>query len=55
MTVSAIAFGRIISDTSFDVSPRPFIATAVVAVCFWVVFFVRLRQEQRKVLKRVRR
>ena len=33
---SCLAFGRIVSDTSFDVSPRKFIVTAVFAVCFWV-------------------
>jgi hypothetical protein len=32
------AIGRIVSDTSFDVSPRKFIATAVVAALSWVVF-----------------
>jgi len=42
MVFSAMAFGRIVSDTSFDVSPRRFIATAAVAAVFWVLFFVRL-------------
>src|SRR6187401_1388506 len=31
MFFSCSAFGRIISDTSFDVSPRPFIAVASLA------------------------
>jgi hypothetical protein len=52
---SAIAFGRIVSDTSFDVSPRAFIATAVVAACFWVAFFVRLFRGRREILVRIRR
>lgn len=52
---TAVAFGRIVSDTSFDVSPRPFIATAVVAACFWVAFLVRLFKGRREVLIRVRR
>ena len=39
---SCFAFGRIVSDTSWDVSPRKFIATAAVAGVFWVWFFVRL-------------
>jgi hypothetical protein len=52
---SCFAFGRIISDTSFDVSPRNFIAIAAVAVCFWVAFFVRLFRGRREVLIRVRR
>jgi hypothetical protein len=38
---SCFAFGRIISDTSWDVSPRNFIVTAVIAACFWVAFFGR--------------
>jgi hypothetical protein len=49
------AFGRIVSDTSFTVSPRNFIATAVVAAVFWVVFLVRLFRGRREVLFRVRR
>src|SRR5580765_2521551 len=39
---SGLAFGRIVSDTSFDVSPRKFIITAAIALCFWIVFFVKL-------------
>jgi hypothetical protein len=39
---SCFAFGRIVSDTSFDVSPRNFIVTAAIAVVFWVWFLVRL-------------
>ena len=42
LAFTALAFGRIVSDTSFDVSPRRFIATAVVAACFWIAFLVRL-------------
>jgi len=38
---SCFAFGRIISDTSWDVSPRNFIITAAIALCFWVAFFGR--------------
>ena len=54
MAFSALAFGRIVSDTSWDVSPRRFIATAVVAACFWVAFFVVLFRGRRSVLVRVR-
>jgi hypothetical protein len=39
---SAFAFGRIVSDTSWDVSPKKFIVTAAIAGVFWVWFFVRL-------------
>ncbi|HEV8111213.1 MAG TPA: hypothetical protein VGR31_00405 [Planctomycetota bacterium] len=39
---SGMAFGRIVSDTSFDVSPKRFIITAAIATVFWIWFFVRL-------------
>jgi len=42
MVFSALAFGRIISDTSWDVSPRHFIVTSAIAVAFWIAFFVTL-------------
>jgi hypothetical protein len=55
MVFTMQAFGRIVSDTSFVVSPRAFIATAVVAACFWLAFLVRLFQGRRQVLIRIRR
>jgi hypothetical protein len=39
---SCFAFGRIVSDTSWDVSPANFIATATIAGLFWIAFFTRL-------------
>jgi hypothetical protein len=50
LVFTCIAFGRIVSDTSFDVSPRNFIATAAVAACFWIAFLVRLYKGRRQVL-----
>jgi anti-sigma factor RsiW len=50
MLFSFFAFGRIISDTSFDVSPRKFIATAAVAACFWTAFFVVLWRNRARIL-----
>ena len=41
MLFSCLAFGRIISDTSWDVSPRNFIITASIAGAFWVAVLVR--------------
>ncbi len=41
MLFSALAFGRIVSGTSWDVSPRRFIITAAIALAFWIAFFVR--------------
>jgi anti-sigma factor RsiW len=55
MVFTMQAFGRIVSDTSFDVSPRKFIATAAVAACFWIAFLVRLFYGRREVLVRIRR
>jgi hypothetical protein len=40
--VSCFAFARIVSDTSWDVSPRKFIVTAAIALVFWVWFFAKL-------------
>ena len=47
---SALAFGRIVSDTSWDVSPRNFIITAGIAVCFWVAFFVTLWRMRARIM-----
>lgn len=47
---SCMAFGRIVSDTSFDVSPRPFIIVAGIAVAFWIAFFVSLIQMRGRIL-----
>jgi hypothetical protein len=52
MLFSCMAFGRIVSDTSWDVSPKAFIATAAIAVVFWVAFFIRLVLLQQKVLSK---
>jgi len=54
MIMSGLAFGRIISDTSFDVSPRKFIIIAAIALCFWIAFFAKLIQGRRDFLVRVR-
>jgi hypothetical protein len=51
---SCFAFGRIVADTSFDVSPRNFIVTAVIALCFWVAFLVKLFRGRKAVLVRLR-
>jgi hypothetical protein len=47
---SGMAFGRIVSDTSFDVSPRPFIIVASIAVVFWIAFFVSLIRMRGRIL-----
>jgi hypothetical protein len=43
MSFTAQAFGRIIADTSWDVSPRNFIITVLIAAVFWCAFLVRRR------------
>jgi len=47
---TAFSFGRIISDTSFDVSPRNFIITASIAAAFWIAFFVSLIRMRARIL-----
>jgi hypothetical protein len=42
MMFSLFAFARIVSDTSWDVSPRNFIITAGIAAFFWTAFLVTL-------------
>jgi hypothetical protein len=45
---SCFAFGRIVSDTSWDVSPRNFIITASIAGCFWIVYGVSIWRLRRR-------
>ena len=47
---SCFAFGRIVADTSWDVSPRNFIITASIAAAFWIAFFVSLIRIRARVL-----
>jgi hypothetical protein len=52
---SCFAFGRIVADTSWDVSPVNFIVTASIAMVCWVAFFVRLLWVRKRVLRTARR
>jgi|RhiMetdeSRZDD1v2_1073273.scaffolds.fasta_scaffold102985_4 anti-sigma factor RsiW len=47
---SALAFARIVSDTSWDVSPRNFIVTASIAAAFWTAFLVSLWRMRARIL-----
>jgi ferric-dicitrate binding protein FerR (iron transport regulator) len=47
---TALSFGRIVSDTSWDVSPRNFIITAAIAAAFWIAFFVSLIRMRARIL-----
>ena len=50
MIFSCIALARIISDTSWDVSPRNFIISASIAAAFWVAFCVTLWRNRGRIL-----
>ena len=47
---SCFAFARIVSDTSWDVSPRNFIVTATIAGVFWIALIVRLIRSRARIL-----
>ena len=47
---SCFAFGRIVADTSWDVSPRNFIVTASIAAAFWIAFCVSLWRARARIL-----
>jgi hypothetical protein len=49
--MTLFAFGRIVSDTSWDVSPRLFIIDAVAAVIGWTLYLVLLTRYRRRSLK----
>jgi anti-sigma factor RsiW len=51
---TCFAFGRIVSDTSWDVSPRNFIITSAIAGVLWIAYFVSLWWMQRLTRPRTR-
>ena len=51
MIFSGFAFGRIVSDTSWDVSPVNFIVVASIAGAFWIAFFTRLVWVRKRVYR----
>jgi len=52
---SGFAFGRIIADTSWDVSPVNFIVTAAIAAIFWCAFLIRLLWLLRRFYRKTRK
>ena len=52
LVFTCFSFGALISDTSFDVSPRRFIVTASLAAGFWTVFLIRLYRSRTQILLR---
>jgi hypothetical protein len=51
LIMTIFSFMRIIADTSWDVSPRRFIATAIVAVISWTAYCVLINGYRRKSLR----
>ena len=47
---SGFAFARIVSDTSWDVSPRNFIFAASMAAAFWIAFFTSLWRMRARIM-----
>ncbi len=50
LVFSGLSFGRIVSDTSWDVSPRAFIITASIAAGFWIAFLVTLWRMRARIM-----
>jgi hypothetical protein len=51
IVMTIFAFGRIVSDTSWDVSPRLFIADAVLAVISWTAYGVLITRYRKRSLR----
>jgi hypothetical protein len=50
MMLSMMAFGRIVADTSWDVSPRSFIVVASMAAACWIAYAVSLWRMRARIL-----
>jgi hypothetical protein len=50
MIFTMLSFGRIVSDTSWDVSPRNFLILASMAMTCWIAFFVTLLRMRARIL-----
>jgi len=50
LVFTMLSFGRIVADTSWDVSPRNFIVTAAIATTFWIAFFLSLIRMRTRIL-----
>ena len=51
LVMTVFAFMRIVSDTTWQVSPRAFIGDAVMAVIGWTAYIVLLNRYRRRSLK----
>ena len=50
VVATALAFARIVSDTSWDVSPRRFIIHTLIAAALWTAYAVTLSRGRRKAI-----
>ena len=50
LVFTGVSFGRIVSDTSWDVSPRNFIISSSIAAAFWIAFLVTLFRMRARIL-----
>ena len=50
LVFTIFSFGRIISDTTFTVSPRRFIGNAICAVITWTIYLVWLSRARKRAL-----
>ena len=50
LVFTGVSFGRIVSDTSWDVSPRNFIISSSIAAAFWIAFLVSLFRMRARIL-----
>ena len=51
IVMTIFSFGRIVADTSWDVSPREFIIDAVAAVISWTAYVVLINRYRRRSLR----
>jgi hypothetical protein len=50
LAMTAMAFGRIVQDTTFTAPPIRFVSTAVTAIVAWIVYGVVLAHRRRRAL-----
>ena len=50
LAMTALAFGRIVEDTTFTAPPARFIGSAIVAAIAWLVYLVALERERHQAL-----
>jgi hypothetical protein len=51
MTLMAVAFGRIVSDTTWTASPRMFIIDVILSAICWISYLILLQRFRRRSLQ----